>query len=78
MRSMLLTLNLNLQVTGRILLIFPKNLKLKGTEVITLDIPEAEPDTAEPENIPLNIVYEDVDIFEHTVKLRGVGYSDVV
>ena len=41
---------------------FQKNYKLRNGDVITLEIPEAEPDVAEPENIPLNIVYEDEDI----------------
>lgn len=39
-----------------------KNYRLReGDEVIT-EIPEPEPDRAEPENIPLNIVYEDSDL----------------
>ena len=41
---------------------FQKNSKLRKGDIITVEIPEAEPDAAEPENIPLNIVYEDEDI----------------
>lgn len=39
-----------------------KNYKLRGTESITVEIPEPQPMNAEPENIPLNIVYEDDDL----------------
>ncbi len=41
---------------------FPKNYKIREGDVFTLDIPEAEPDSAMPEDIPLDIVYEDTDI----------------
>ena len=39
-----------------------KNLKLRGGESITVEIPEPEPMDAVPEDIPLNIVYEDSDL----------------
>ncbi len=39
-----------------------KNYKIKGTETIEVEIPDAEPMDAVPENIPLNIVYEDEDL----------------
>ena len=39
-----------------------KNYKLRGGEMITVEIPEPEPMDAVPENIPLNIVYEDDDL----------------
>jgi len=39
-----------------------KNYKLRGGEVITVDIPEPEPMDAAPEDIPLDIVYEDDDL----------------
>lgn len=39
-----------------------KNYKLRGTESITVEIPEPQPMNAEPENIPLTIVYEDDDL----------------
>lgn len=39
-----------------------KNYKLRGTEIITVEIPEPQPMNAEPENIPLNIIYEDDDL----------------
>ena len=39
-----------------------KKYKVRAGDVFTLEIPEAEPDRAEPENIPLDIVYEDEDI----------------
>lgn len=39
-----------------------KNYKLRGTESITIEIPEPQPMNAEPENIPLNIIYEDDDL----------------
>lgn len=39
-----------------------KNYKLRGTEIITVEIPEPQPMNAEPENIPLTIVYEDDDL----------------
>lgn len=39
-----------------------KNYKLRGGEMLTVEIPEPEPMDAVPENIPLNIVYEDDDL----------------
>ena len=39
-----------------------KNYKLRKDDVIEIELPEPEPDKAEPENIPLDIVYEDEDI----------------
>ncbi len=39
-----------------------KNYKIKGTERITVEIPEPQPMDAVSENIPLDIVYEDEDL----------------
>ena len=39
-----------------------KKLKLRTGDVVELEIPEPEDDRAEPENIPLDVVYEDDDI----------------
>ena len=39
-----------------------KNYKVKVGDEIVVNIPEPEPDTALPENIPLDVVYEDADI----------------
>ena len=39
-----------------------KNVKLAEGDVMTIDLPEPEPCEALPENIPLDIVYEDDDI----------------
>ena len=39
-----------------------KNYKIRGTETIDVEIPDAEPMDAVPENIPLDIVYEDDDL----------------
>ena len=39
-----------------------KNYKLKGGEMVEVIIPPAEPSEAMPENIPLDVVYEDEDI----------------
>lgn len=39
-----------------------KNYKLRGTESITIEIPEPQPMNAVPENIPLTVVYEDDDL----------------
>lgn len=39
-----------------------KNYKLRGGETVEITFPEPEPSTAEPEDIPLDIVYEDNDI----------------
>lgn len=36
--------------------------KLKGGEIITMEIPEPVESTIEPENIPLEIIYEDEDV----------------
>ena len=41
---------------------FPKNYKLRAGDVFTVNMPEPEPYEAQPENIPLNVVYEDGDI----------------
>jgi len=38
------------------------NYKLHGGETVSLVIPEAEPVSVEPENIPLDVLYEDKDI----------------
>jgi len=39
-----------------------KNYKIKGNETITVEVPEPQPMDALPENIPLDIVYEDNDL----------------
>ena len=39
-----------------------KNYKLRAGDVIEIDIPEPVSDKAEPENIPLDVLYEDEDI----------------
>lgn len=39
-----------------------KNYKLKGSEILIVELPEIEPSDAIPENIPLDIVFEDDDI----------------
>ena len=39
-----------------------KNYKLKGGDRITLEIPDPVPYEAKPENIPLEIIYEDNDL----------------
>ena len=39
-----------------------KNYKVRAGDEITVCYPEPEPDTAQPENIPLDVVYEDADI----------------
>lgn len=39
-----------------------KNLKLKSGDVITVTLPEIEPSEVLPEDIPLDVVYEDGDI----------------
>ena len=41
---------------------FPKNYKLREGDVFTVSMPEPEPYEAQPENIPLDVVYEDRDI----------------
>lgn len=42
--------------------IIGKNYKLKGGEEISAELPEPEELSAEPENIPLDVVYEDDDV----------------
>jgi 23S rRNA pseudouridine1911/1915/1917 synthase len=39
-----------------------KNYKLRDGDVITVSIPAPEPSDAAPENIPVDVVYEDADI----------------
>ena len=39
-----------------------KNCKLKAGDVVDVELPEPAPDKAEPENIPLDVIYEDDDI----------------
>ncbi|MDE7105514.1 MAG: RluA family pseudouridine synthase [Ruminococcus sp.] len=39
-----------------------KNYKIKGIEKIIVEIPEPQPMDTVPENIPLNIIYEDDDL----------------
>lgn len=39
-----------------------KNYKIRGTETIEVEIPDAEPMDTVPESIPLDIVYEDDDL----------------
>ena len=39
-----------------------KNYKLRGGEEIYVEIPDPEPMNAQPEDIPLDIVYEDADL----------------
>lgn len=39
-----------------------KNYKLRGGETVTVEIPDPEPMDAQPEDIPLDIVYEDADL----------------
>lgn len=39
-----------------------KNYRLRGNEQVTLCLPDPAPAAAEPENIPLDIIYEDDDI----------------
>lgn len=51
--------------SGKILLggkSFPKNYKIREGDSFFVTIPEAEPTEAQPEDIPLSIVYEDEDI----------------
>ncbi len=43
-------------------LIKPKNYKLSEGDTVETDFPEPVPDEALPENIPLDIVYEDEDV----------------
>ena len=45
--------------------------KLKGKEIITMEIPEPAESTIEPENIPLEIIYEDEDVIVVN-KARGM------
>lgn len=39
-----------------------KNYKLTGTETLAVSLPEPEPVDALPQNIPLDVVYEDADV----------------
>lgn len=39
-----------------------KNYKIKGTETLKITIPDPEPTDTVPENIPIEIVYEDSDL----------------
>ena len=39
-----------------------KNYKLAGGEVLTLSLPDPEPIDARPQDIPLDVVYEDADV----------------
>ena len=39
-----------------------KSLKLTGSEHIELELPEPEPIEAQPQDIPLDVVYEDADV----------------
>ncbi len=41
---------------------FPKNYKIRQGDSFSVTLPEAEPSEALPEDIPLNIIYEDEDI----------------
>ena len=47
------------------------NYKLRGTEEVQVSVPEADPITAAPEDIPLDILYEDKDIIVVN-KARGM------
>ena len=47
------------------------NYKLRGTEEVQVSVPEAEPITAAPEDIPLDVLYEDKDIIVVN-KARGM------
>lgn len=49
----------NILVNGRTV---GKSFKLKGGEAVTVKIPEPQPMNAVPENIPIDIVYEDGDL----------------
>ncbi|MBQ9348472.1 MAG: RluA family pseudouridine synthase, partial [Oscillibacter sp.] len=40
----------------------PKNARLKAGEAVTVDFPAPEPMEAVPQNIPLDVVYEDGDV----------------
>lgn len=39
-----------------------KNYKIKGSETVSVEMPDPEPTDTVPENIPLNIIYEDSDL----------------
>ena len=39
-----------------------KNYRLRGDETLEVELPEPEPVRAEPEDIPLDVVYEDEDV----------------
>ncbi len=47
------------------------NYKLRGTEAVQVTVPQAEPISVEPEEIPLDILYEDKDIIVVN-KARGM------
>ena len=44
--------------------VLAKNHKLTGAETLELSLPEPEPVDAAPQDIPLDIVYEDGDVIE--------------
>jgi len=46
----------NVTVCGRVV---PKNYRLREGDSVEVVLPEPVPDKAEPENIPINIIYED-------------------
>ena len=48
-----------------------KKYKILGTEEITINVPEPEEHSIEPENIPLNIVYEDSDVIDVAVSMAA-------
>ena len=39
-----------------------KNGRLTGTEVLTVSLPDPEPIDAQPQDIPLDVVFEDADV----------------
>lgn len=50
---------------GRVLLngaVCPKSSRVKAGDILRVTLPEPEPDQALPEDIPLDIVYEDADV----------------
>ena len=49
----------------------PKNYRLREGDTVDIDFPEPIPDRAEPENIPLDIVYED-DYLLNVNKPKGM------
>ena len=40
----------------------PKSFRLSGGETVSVTLPDPEPVDARPQNIPLNVVYEDADV----------------